>query len=69
MDTTEAGEVVIKTDVLGRNIYTVIESRRRRGLDPYSYLRDVLTRLPQMTNHQLPQVTPAAWAKRTAAVL
>ena len=27
-------------------IYTVIESCRRRGLDPYAYLREVLTRLP-----------------------
>jgi transposase len=27
-------------------LYTVIESCRRRGLDPYAYLRDVLTRLP-----------------------
>ena len=44
-------------------IYTVIESCRRRGLDPYAYLRDVLTRLPNMTNHQIPEVTPAAWAK------
>ena len=30
-------------------IYTVIESCRRRGLDPYAYLKDVLTRLPRMT--------------------
>lgn len=45
-------------------IYTVIESCRRRGLDPYAYLRDVLTRLPQMTNRQIPDVTPAAWAKK-----
>lgn len=44
-------------------IYTVIESCRRRGLDPYAYLRDVLTRLPRMTNRQIPEVTPAAWAK------
>ena len=44
-------------------IYTVIESCRRRGLDPYAYLRDVLTRLPNMTNHQIPEVIPAAWAK------
>ncbi len=40
-----------------------IESCRRRGLDPYTYLKDVLTRLPTMTNHQIPEVTPAAWAK------
>ena len=44
-------------------IYTVIESCRRRGLDPYAYLRDVLTRLPHMTNHQVREVTPEAWAK------
>jgi transposase len=44
-------------------IYTLIESCRRRGLDPYQYLRDILTRLPNMTNHQIPEVTPAAWHK------
>ena len=44
-------------------IYTVIESCRRRGLNPYAYLRDVLTRLPRMTNRQIPEVTPQAWAK------
>lgn len=42
-------------------IYTLVESCRRRGLDPYAYLKDVLTRLPNMTNHQIPEVTPAAW--------
>ena len=30
----------------GAIIYTVIESCRRRGIDPYAYLQDVLTRLP-----------------------
>jgi len=44
-------------------IYTVIESCRRRSLDPYAYLKDVLTRLPKMTNQQIPEVTPQAWAK------
>lgn len=34
-------------------IYTVIENCRRRGLDPFAYLREVLTRLPNMTNHQV----------------
>jgi hypothetical protein len=40
-------------------LYTVIESRGRRGLDPYAYLKDVLTRLPAMTNHQVLEITPA----------
>ena len=44
-------------------IYTIIECCRRRGIDPYTYLRDVLSRLPHMTNHQIPEVTPEAWAK------
>jgi len=50
-------------------IYTVIESCRRRGLNPYAYLRDVLTRLPRMTNKQIPQVTPEAWAKMQRTLL
>ncbi len=47
-------------------VYTVIENCRRRGLDPFAYLRDVLTRLPNMTNWQIPEVTPQAWGKRQA---
>jgi transposase len=49
-------------------IYTVIENCRRRSLDPFTYLRDVLTRLPNMTNHQIPEVTPQAWAKAHSQV-
>ena len=47
----------------GAVLYTIIESCRRRGIDPYAYLRDVLSRLPNMTNRQVPDVTPAAWTK------
>jgi transposase len=44
-------------------LYTVIECCRRRGIDPYTYLRDVLTRLPHMTNRQIPEVVPSAWGR------
>lgn len=44
-------------------IYTVMENCRRRSLDPFAYLREIFTRLPHMTNWQIPQTTPAAWAK------
>jgi transposase len=47
----------------GAIIYTIVESCRRRGQDPYAYLRGVLTLLPHMTNHQIPEVTPEAWCK------
>ncbi len=45
----------------GAILYTLIESCRRRGIDPYGYLRDILTRLPSMTNRQIPEVTPETW--------
>jgi transposase len=44
-------------------IYTVIESCRRRGIDPYAYLKDALTRLPRMTIQQVPEILPAVWGK------
>jgi hypothetical protein len=45
-------------------LYTVIENCRRRAIDPYAYLRDVLTRLPRMTNRQIPEVLPSAWKSK-----
>ncbi len=44
-------------------LYTIIESCRRRGIEPYGYLKAVLTRLPHMTNKQIPEVLPAVWSK------
>jgi len=43
-------------------LYTIVECCRRRGLDPYAYLRHVLTRLPSATNWQIKDLTPEAWA-------
>jgi transposase len=50
-------------------LYTIIESCRRRGLDPFGYLREVLTRLPSMKVTQIHEVLPAAWAKAHATRL
>jgi hypothetical protein len=44
-------------------LYTIIESCRRRDIDPFAYLRDVFTRLPSMTNWQIKDITPEAWTK------
>jgi len=49
-------------------LYTVIENCRRRGLDPFSYLKEVFTRLPSMTNWQVKDITPKAWARRQCIV-
>jgi transposase len=44
-------------------LFTIIESCRCRGINPIEYLRDVLTRLPSMTNWQIKDITPEAWAQ------
>jgi transposase len=46
-------------------IYSIIESCRRHGVEPYTYLHDVLTRLPSLTNRQIKDIVPKAWAAAT----
>lgn len=48
-------------------LFTIIEACRSRNIDPWSYLRDVLTRLPTMTNQQTQDVMPDVWAKAQRA--
>jgi transposase len=37
--------------------------RQRHGKDPFAYLKDVLTRLPAMTNQDdLTALTPTRWS-------
>jgi len=43
-------------------IYSIIESCRHHGIEPYTYLHDVLRRLPSMTNRQIKDIVPKAWA-------
>lgn len=52
-----------ETGQRGAILYTIVESCRRRGIDPLAYLRDVLTRLPKMLITEVPSITPEAWAK------
>ena len=44
-------------------LYTIVESCRRRRIDPLEYLRDVLTRLPKMKITEVASLTPEAWAR------
>jgi len=39
------------------------------GIDPFAYLKDVFTRLPSMTNLQIKEITPKAWANARPPVL
>lgn len=45
-------------------IYSIITSCRSRGIDLDYYIRDVLTRIPSMTNRQIVEITPEAWANQ-----
>jgi transposase len=52
-------------------IYSIIQSCRRRGIDPQEYLTDVLGRLPGMKNTELDSLLPENWqaARAKAAVI
>lgn len=47
-------------------IYSVIVSCRRRGIEPWEYLSDVLQRLPGMKQSEISSLLPARWKPRTA---
>jgi transposase len=43
-------------------LYSIVISCQRHGKDPLAYLKDMLTRLPAMTNRDdLAALTPARW--------
>lgn len=44
-------------------VFTVIEACRRRGIDPFEYVRDVFTRMPTLVAADYPSLAPDAWLK------
>jgi len=50
-------------------IYTLIENCRMHGVEPYTYLKDVLQRLPYITNQQVAQLTPLKWQQARQSAL
>lgn len=49
-------------------IYTLIENCRTHGVEPYTYLRHVLERLPH-TNQQVARPTPLKWQQARQSAL
>ena len=47
-------------------IYSLLGSCRRHGINPFDYLKDLLTRLPSARITEIAKFTPAAWAKARA---
>jgi len=50
-------------------IYTLIENCRLHGVEPYTYLKDVLERLPRTTNREVEQLTPLKWQQARQSAL
>lgn len=49
-------------------IYTLVESCRREGIDPFRYFRDVLVRVATHPSDRVHELVPAAWKERFASV-
>ena len=43
-------------------LYTLTQTCRRHGIDPFAYLQDVLTRLPKGDFQELADLFPYRWA-------
>lgn len=48
-------------------IYTLIQSCRLVGIDPFAYIRDVLRRVTTHPQSRIAELTPKAWAQRLPA--
>jgi transposase len=44
-------------------LYSLIESAKRLGLDPFAYLRDLLERLPSHSADRMAELTPSTWKR------
>lgn len=49
--------------VRAATFYTLVGNCQQLGVDAHAYLLDLFTRLPTMTNHQVKEITPQAWAQ------
>jgi hypothetical protein len=50
-------------------IYTLVESAKRHGLEPYAYLKGVLERLPSPRTSELDALLPSNWQPSAQATL
>lgn len=44
-------------------MYTLVGNCRMHGIEPYTYLKDVLERLPRTTNKEVAELTPLNWKR------
>jgi hypothetical protein len=48
-------------------LYSLVSTCERHGIDPWAYLRDALTRLPELPAERLEDLLPDVWAKAQRA--
>ena len=44
-------------------LYTMTQTCKRHGIDPFVYLQDVLSRLPELPPERLTELFPHVWAQ------
>lgn len=49
-------------------MYTLVGSCMLQGIDPQTYLKDILDRLPEYPSNRVHELTPAAWARQKTRV-
>lgn len=50
-------------------LYTIFETCKRNGIEPFAYLRDLLALIPTWPADRIAELTPLAWEKRRQAQL
>jgi len=48
------------------NLFSLMITRKRLGVEPYAYLHDILRRLPSHPNKHMWQLTPRGWQETLA---
>jgi len=48
-------------------LYTILETCKRNGIEPFAYLRDLLEQIPTCPPDQAAELAPLAWARRRRA--
>ena len=47
-------------------IYSLLSSCKKNEVDPYQWLKDVITRMPDCKLNQLDELLPANWKNNTS---
>jgi hypothetical protein len=61
VDRASAGGDLEAVQAIGHQVLSLLQSARLNGLDPYNYIKDVLTRLPTQPAGRIEELLPHRW--------